>query len=314
MPTVAIYFSDPDVRGYPFNAKFIGEQFIEVYSWLSRDLRAAGIDVYIVRGNSYLGDGCFASGWILADSKFTAVADEINADLIFNRDDKNTIPYIDDCKVVNHPDFDNLCVDKLATVEAFPVMSPLTARLTGFADFEARSDEFGDELVVLKKNFDSSGRGIFILPANQVSADLYPDWDGVLLQEFLDSSMGIPGVVEGYHDLRVTVVNGQPANAFLRIPAEGSLLANISLGGSGRELELSDVPDQVMDYVKDVVAFADQKYKPYIFSADFMNTQKGYKLIELNSRPGLLHPDFTKNWEVFNRMVTEMLIAAVLPN
>lgn len=315
-PVIAIYFSDEDPYGYPFNNPHVGKQYLDVYRDVIQELKdRAGIVAYMVRGNSYLGEGRFKSGFVFAGrGEIVPFAEEIQADLIFNRDDKNTIPYIDDCKVVNHPDFDQLCVDKLMTAKTFPNLSPRTAELGSFAEFEANIVNFVDadsNLVVLKDNFDAAGRGISILPANEVKEDLYEDWSNVLMQEFLDSSCGIPNVVEGMHDLRVTVVDGQPSNSFLRMPAEGSYLANISQGGSGHEMELEDVPAEIMEMVGEVIAYANAKYKPYLFSADFMRTNRGYRLIELNSRPGLLHPDFVKNWRPFNEMVIAMLIEAV---
>jgi len=78
--------------------------------------------------------------------------------LIFNRDDKNTIPYINDCKVINNPDFDSLCVDKLKTFEKFPDISPKTAYINSYEECINYIEKFSlkdDDIIVLKKNFET---------------------------------------------------------------------------------------------------------------------------------------------------------------
>lgn len=315
MPKLAIYFSEPGVNDYPFNDPYLGRHFFEAYCWLSDRLKERGIETYVVRGDCYLGEGRFKSGWKLVDLESVEVNEEFAVDLIFNRDSKQTIPDIRDCRLLNDPDFDQLCVDKLETFKVFKEYSPRTGILADFAEYQSLVDGFvdqADDLIVLKRNFDCGGHGIYIKPANEVAEDLYDDWSGIIIQEFLDSSMGIPGLVEGMHDLRVNVVNGEPKIAFLRMPAEGKYLANLSQGGSSLELELDQVPEAVMELVDGVSDYVGQHYGSHLFSADFMNSQKGYKLIEINSRPGILSDAVVKNWRSFNGALVEMLADELL--
>jgi len=296
--------------GYPFDK----EQYFEIYKEIISSIESRNIRVFIVRGKSYKGNGRFAKGWYFVNGILRPSSGKVRADLIFNRDDKNTIPRIDDCRVINHPDFDELCVDKLKTFFSFPDISPKTAAVHSFGSYRACIRGWGirdDALVVLKKNFGTEGRGIFILPAREVMKSLYDDWSDILLQEFLDSSVGIPGIVRGLHDLRVTVINGMPINSFLRVPKQGSYLANVAQGGTGRSIPLARIPKAAIQLVTRINKEV-EKYFPAIYAIDFVRTTSGYKLIELNSRPGVQHPDWSSSYKTFNRALIRMLVDAVL--
>ena len=306
---IAIYFSDPEPMGYPFHK----EQYLSKYKEIITEVEKAGIAVHIVRGESYNGDGIFSHGWHFEGDELISSEGEIKADLIFNKDDKNTIPAIHDCKIINQPEFDDLCVDKMKTFEAFPDISPKTSYIhsyKGCTEQLASWDIAENELIVLKKNFETNGRGIFIIPVAEVKEELHKDWSDILIQEFLDSSIGIPGITEGLHDLRVTVVNGKPINAFLRVPKEGTLIANISRGAVGTSINITDVPQEVMDLVQKIDTKV-QTFFPAAYGADFVRSPKGYKLIELNSRPGIQHPDWQKTYQLFNDAIIKMLVEAV---
>ncbi|MFA6427000.1 MAG: hypothetical protein WCW16_00935 [Candidatus Magasanikbacteria bacterium] len=308
MKTIAIYFSDPEPMGYPFNKEYFG-----LYQEVIRDIRQHDIAVYIVRGSSYEGKGVFSHGWYFENGKLTEHDKKIKADLIFNRDDKSTIPKIYDCPIINHPDFDLLCLDKYLTVQQFPDISPHTDLLNSYEDFLAKAKEYSlapETRIVLKKNFLTEGRGVFIVTTNEVHKALYEDWHDVLLQKFLDAQIGIPGIVTGNHDLRIEVINGEASHASVRIPKEGSFLANVAQGGTMRTVPLSKLPPEVLDIVQGIQKKVDH-YRPLLYSADFMNTEKGFKLVELNSRPGLLDKDEAQ-YEEWNGKIANMLIETIL--
>lgn len=307
--TIAIYFSDPEPMGYPFHKP----QYLEMYKEIISQVERYGINVFIVRGDSYIKNGHFRKGWQFVAGRLQEAKEEVYADLIFNRDDKNTIPIIHDCKIINQPEFDQLCVDKLKTFEAFPDISPKTASVNSYQAYLEQIKEWQmkpNEMIVLKKNFETEGRGIFIIPIADVTGTLYPDWNNVIVQEFLDSSIGIPGITDRLHDLRITVINGKPINSFLRVPKEGSYLANVAQGGSGTSIDLERIPKKVIDLVYRIDEKV-KKYFPAIYAADFIHSDKGYKLLELNSRPGVQHPDWSRTYRKFNDGIVAMLVAVV---
>jgi len=306
---LAIYFSDPEPMGYPFTKAPYHEMYLEIISRMEDD----GLDVYIVRADSYLGTGRFKKGWKFVDGKLVESQGEIRADLIFNRDDKNTIPEINDCKIINKPEFDQLCVDKIKTFQMFPDISPKSAYANSYQEFLDKIKEWDipmDQQIVLKKNFETEGRGIYILPVGKITESLYGSWDNILIQEFLDSSIGIQGITDGLHDLRVTVVNGVPINSFLRTPKEGSFLANVAQGGTGQSIYIEDVPQEVLNLVQNIDEKI-KKFRPALYSADFVNSTKGYKLLELNSRPGVQHPDWSQTYRKYNKAMVDMIVEAI---
>ncbi|HAT03850.1 MAG TPA: hypothetical protein DCS29_03715 [Candidatus Magasanikbacteria bacterium] len=308
--TITIYFSDPEPMGYPFNE---GEYF-DRYQDVISDITKYPIDVYFVRGkNSYEGNGVFSHGWYFDNGELKEYKNKIKADLIFNRDDKNTIPKIYDCKVINHPDFDELALDKHLTAQTFEEISPRTDLINSYEEFIGKMKEYaignGDR-VVLKKNYLTEGRGIFIINAGEVSEHTYDDWHDVLLQEFLDATCGIHNLVQGNHDLRVEVINGEIAHSLMRMPKKGSFLANVSQGGDSFTVQVSDIPKDVVNIICHDIQPKVDKYRPLLYSADFMNTKEGFKLLELNSRPGLLFA-YEATYKQWNGKIAQMLIEAV---
>ncbi|MBT7928796.1 hypothetical protein HN682_02600 [Candidatus Peregrinibacteria bacterium] len=307
--TIAIYFSEPEPMADPFHKL----QYLEKYKEIISAVEAQNVTVYIVRGDSYVGEGRFTHGWKFVGDKLVDTEGEVKADLIFNRDNKNTIPVINDCSIINKPAFDELCLNKLKTFETFSDISPKTAAINSFFEYQKYIGKWEmqpEDRIVLKKNFEARGRGIVILPVSEITEDVYQDWKDVLVQEFIDSSLGIEGLVEGLHDLRVTVIDGIPINSFIRKPEEGSFLANVDLGGTGFSIDIADVPDEVFVLI-DKINQQVSEYRPLIYAADFMNSPKGYKLVELNSRPGVQHPDWSNTYKKFNDAMVQMLIDAV---
>ncbi len=303
---LAIYFSEPREMDYPFHKS----EYLEIYQGLIDRLSKHNIHSVIVRGNSYQGNGVFSHGWKFgADNKLEKV-ETVQADLIFNRDDKNTIPFITDCPIINRADFDDLCLDKVKTFKFLPQFSPKSETIHTFEAYLKTVQDWDfppEERIVLKKNFEAEGRGIVIKPWKDIVESDYDDWSDLLVQEFIDSSGGIPEIIDGYHDLRVTVIEGTPINSFVRTPKTGSLLANVSQGGSGLAIPIDKVPKDVLDFVSEIHAQL-EPFEPNIYAADFMLGQRGWKLIELNSRPGVQHPNWSSTYETFNTAVIEMLV------
>ena len=309
---LAIYFSDPEPMGYPFNTSVY--PYWQIYQGLIKNVEEQNIAVYIVRGNSYMGKGIFSHGWYLENGKLEPVNEEIAADLIFNRDDKNTIPEIYDCKIINHPDLDRICVDKVETAKLFPNFSPKTKAINSYQEFLQTIEEWNynkQEKIVVKKNFLSGGRGIYIRPVEEIAESLYENWQDILMQEFVDNSVGIPGIVEGLHDIRIVTINGEPVFTLVRVPAAGSFLANVSQGGSEIVVSLKSLPAELLEMVAQINKRLAQ-YRPSIFASDFVNSKNGFKLVELNSRPAVCLPSISADAKNYMDKMAEMLIKAVV--
>lgn len=139
--------------------------------------------------------------------------------------------------------------------------------------------------IVIKPIAKSGGKGILILPKPKLKKVKLKE--EMLIQEFIDSSRGVPGVTHGMHDLRLVFVNKKLVYAYIRKPKRGSYLANLAQGGS-----LIIVPkEKIPKSVHPIVRYANQifeSYEPRIFTIDLM-FDRNYKpwVVELNSMPGL---------------------------
>jgi glutathione synthase/RimK-type ligase-like ATP-grasp enzyme len=286
---LAIYFSASEVLGYPLDHRFYFESYAELIEYWAKK----GLKTVIVRGDTYEGDGVFSSHSVWNGETYEKVDEPIKANLIWNRDSGNTIPHIDDCPILNNPDFDELCRDKLKSYEKLKSISGKTFILQSYSDVEKHVANFAGEKIVLKPRFGEGAYGVYVLEAAEIKEDLYEDWSDILMQEFLDSSDGIEGLVEGLHEVNVVCINGQFAGARIKKPAEGSLVSSANGAQQGQVwgIHQKDIPAQLWEDVQKIVqSFVE--YDLCLFRADFVRTVQGeYKLIEINSRPGVMHPD-----------------------
>ena len=105
----------------------------------------------------------------------------------------------------------------------------------------------------------------------------------------------------------MTTINGKPVSSFVRTPKKGSFLANVSLGGSEYAIDVKKLPEELLLKVKKINERL-KKYRPSIFASDFMNSKEGFKLVELNSRPGLLDYNYSPLYKKYDESVAKMLI------
>lgn len=309
MKTIAIYFSQPGAMDYPFNELW----FFDAYKDIIASLEAKGPRVVIVRADSYQGKGVFSQYFRIEEDEVIKHDEPVTVDLIWNRDNENTIPVIHDCLVLNHPDFDELCTDKYKTAQQFPDISPKTDYVHSYEQYRNTIALWHlpeDTRIVLKKNYLHSGRGIFILPLSDIHEGLYDDWSDILVQQFVESSDGLPGISDGRHDLRVYVLSGIPAAGMVRVAKEGEFLANADYGSTLFTVDVDQIEQEVLDHVAYINKNAVQ-YEPTIYGADFLKGNDGkYYLVELNSRVGLGNPEW-KQYEAIRDGYVNCLLTAL---
>jgi glutathione synthase/RimK-type ligase-like ATP-grasp enzyme len=141
-------------------------------------------------------------------------------------------------------------------------------------------------LAVLKPIIESGGKGIQILDKKALLKKAVLDRP-YLLQEFIDSSFGVPGVSRGMHDLRLVFVNDKIVYSYIREPKKGSYLANLSQGGCLKIVPKNKLPKSL----KPIILHANKlfaTFKPRVYSIDIMFDEKKQPwIVELNSMPGL---------------------------
>lgn len=280
MKTVAVFFSRPDTNDYPLDEDY----YRTAYAELSRLLEKRDVRLVFVRSmQTYEGNGIFSKYWFLDGDIFRMVEEAITPDLIYNKgnfhSEEKSLP------LLNDPELDRVCLDKNETYKLFRDACPRTEVASSAEEARSLSDAFPARMIVAKPVDGEEGKGVLIGPKEDILPQIpsYP----YLLQEFVDTSGGIPGIINGMHDLRMTIIDGEICNSFLRIPAEGKFVSNLAQGGSKQEIHPAQLPKEATE----LAALVDAEFTRFphrIYSVDCGRDVSGkWYIIELNSQPGV---------------------------
>lgn len=279
---VVIYFDQPGRYGSPFNRP----EFVSAYRHLTDYLRPLDIHIFFARTPaSYLGERDFQKVWrFTEDGGLVQINETIVADFVYMKG-TGLYPFLAaDLPHANAAGLVEIANDKLNTAAAFPDFSPVTLAITPETWTETLAAVPGT-MAVLKPQFGGGGIGIHVDRKENLQLHMIEDAP-YFVQEFLDTSGGIPGITDGPHDFRALIVDGEITQCLLRTPPSGSYLANISKGGTGRELDRTTIPEDVRRMVMDIDArFA--LFGPRYYSADFLFSNRKPLLCELNARPAI---------------------------
>ena len=302
--TFVVYFDAPEPMGYPFDEY----NYFLSYLGFSEHCARQGVDLYIVRGpESYLGQMRFRSGWKFDGERLLPVAEPIQADVVYVKG--STLHTEPTAVRVNAAELMDICADKLKTYGLFREYMAKTAPLP--ADhWQETIKNFPSDLLVLKPVTGMEGHGIQVISKEHFQYDqLDPHYAPYLVQEFIDCSTGMPGLVEGRHDLRLYIFNGVAKLAEYRRPKPNGYLANIAQGGSLTVLKMNQVPQWALDFVPNIDKHF-QKFFPRIYTIDLMYAYGRPYLVELNSRPGLPF----REWSYYDELhsyIFETLASAI---
>jgi glutathione synthase len=137
--------------------------------------------------------------------------------------------------VVNDPFWVRNFPEKLLILD-FPELIPPTAIARDLGALRAFRAEHGD--VILKPLYGNGGAGVFrITPEDRNLVSLHELFAGInreplMMQKFL------PDVSAG--DKRVILIDGEPAGAINRVPADGETRSNLHVGGRAERAALTD--------------------------------------------------------------------------
>ncbi len=113
----------------------------------------------------------------------------------------------------------------------------------------------------------------------------------MIVQEFVDSSAGIPGIVKWIHDIRAIIFGDKIWYYCVRSASGDNFLCNVHQWSKTQNIPTSKMPVEYTDKVQEIVS----KMNNLIYSTDciysidfFVDRDWNFKLIELNSNPWLI--------------------------
>jgi glutathione synthase/RimK-type ligase-like ATP-grasp enzyme len=292
--------------GICFSKEFVGDTPLShigtklpVYMRLLDLAREEGWEAFVLTRKTYKGDGIFDGVWKYDGKTFQKIESSTKIDLVYDRSAGVGFPPEGDESVVwvNRRDFKVLAWDKWAAHQVIGEYMPQTIILENENDIPEVVNKIKSDWVVLKPFNGLKGIGIYIGPKKDaVSFHFSENYKKYIGQEFVDTSNGISNITPGKHDLRVAIVNGEAVWCHVRVPAEGTFLANAAQGGNLTEVDYQEVPGSIKKIVEIVSEKFNKDYDNPIFSLDFGigKDSKPY-IFEINDQIG-----FPK-WEMKNR-------------
>lgn len=233
-------------------------------------------------------NGKFTKGWVVEGDKWVR-AFNIKPDLVFDKT-KLEAKYIKLKRLFSrkgimlNPFFiEELCSDKLKTFRLFPKLTPRLFLVRNGKDLKDNMKKIRSDLAVLKPRSGSSAHGLYIENKKKLlKKKIQEDY---VLQEFIDTTNGMPGLTKKVSDVRIIVAGGKVVDLSMRTQDKG-LVSNISRGGKLTRLKVEQTPKEMMKATKEI----DKKlkdYNPRMYAADFVLDEKGKAwLIEMNSKVG----------------------------
>lgn len=306
--TLGILYRDHD--GIGDDQPFSDKDTLKAYTLFSEYASKKGLRVIIGKPEWYA-DGRFTTAWdlieekkvsdVLFDACWDRNLDEVPDD--FPKTQKLLEAIAARMPLANHPNIVAVSEDKYETSKRLSDYVPQT-----FLGSELeKAKEVIKNRAVTKPRFGSHGNDVEIRPIEEIKTLS----DDFIIQPFIDSTKGIPGIIDGPHDLRVTVLNGRIVDTYIRYPQEG-LISNMSRGGKMKTLSVKELPESVVQMVQKVDAHF-KTYHPRFYSIDFMLEENRPWVIELNKAPGIWgHIVADISPEYFEELCTEIIDAFIV--
>lgn len=284
MPRLGLFFDGTLLNDPPMN----DPAYRVAYNRLASEFTDLHGEFFLARGyGSYAGGQRFRRGWKFQEDDWLEIREPFEVDLIYN---KGGPQHFDaSAAVVNPPELDTICRNKWLSYERFPDLFPKTFLLSSPSDTEHALNAIPTARVVVKPLSRYGGEGIIIGATSDIrNATLsFP----CILQAFVDTSRGIPGITGKHHDFRFVIMDGEALLSFVRTPPPGSLISNVARGGSVRIVAAKDRPKEAVALAATVdAAFHDFQERLYCIDCA-LGADGKWMLIELNPEPGLMTPE-----------------------
>ncbi len=275
---VAAFLELPQITDYPLSKP----DYFQSYKELSNEVELLGADFYIVRHQStYKGTGVFSKSWKYVGDSLNETG-EVKVDVVY---DKGEFKSDGNVKVLNCDFINELCTDKWIMYQKYKEYCPRTWLVQSNEELQKALQSVSTDIAVIKPVDGEEGIDVFIDSPKKLLTQHYNF--PVLIQEFIDTSSGVPNIVDGLHDFRIAILNGEIIYSYYRTPPQGSYLANVARGGKFALVNVDKIPTEAIDLVLQIDKEL-EKYGKRFYGVDLGFTSQGPKIIEMNSRLGLL--------------------------
>lgn len=284
---IVMYFRKRPLSHDPFESFGIKKS---IYHEFFRRGVSSNFDMFIASGErNYEHPLQFKNTFIYTSDHFEPYSEKISADAIFDRSGGTFFPPKEiGKKTLNCIEFKCLCNDKNSMKEFLGDLMPKSEKIHNQKELFSHIGTYGNSpLVVLKPSCGMQGKDIIIDSPKNIEQIKLKSETEYTLQEFIDTSSGIPEITPSHHDFRIVIVNGEIVLSHVRTPRDGSLLANVAQGGSIQEVSVKDIPSFIQEAVWKVQSVIDKKYDFPLYSIDFGIQNKTTPFIfELNDQIG----------------------------
>ena len=289
---------DSEIKNWG-SRKPLGEKASNTYEFFSKIAQKQGIELLIANYREYQ-NGSVKKSWVWEEGSWKKRKNE-EIDLVFDKFKLNdeTLKLKkqikEDVGILNHPKLDELCKDKLKSYQKFSEYTPET-RKASRENVKEMIDKYG--AAVIKPRYSFGGKGVKKLESiEEYDEDI--ETEEYVVQRYINSSEGIDGLVDGSHDLRAIISDGEIRIAYLRYNQDG-FVSNVAAGGDKEKVDLDEFPEKGRELVETVKDKIQSDFSASNYSVDLFSDQENRPwIIELNSKPGM-------NFEVKGRVDKEL--------
>jgi len=288
---VVIYAGDDWEKETPFASEFTRKSFED---WHIRGVKR-GILFFRASISWYdLREKVFTKSWAFRDGKWIKINEPIKPDLIFDKvagvKDYDLFGMKEkiakDVPIFNHPLFRTMYNSKLSQALIFKKYMAKTELALDEKDYKKRTKKIPGDKLVIKPIYGSGGNGIVIDDRKNIDPGFleYP----CIIQEFIESNVGIPGFSEKEEvaDLRMVFINHKLIYALSRIAKQGSLFTNFHQGATAVLVPENKIPENAYKMAKKIIKQL-SVFSHAHYSLDFIFKNNGDPmLVEMNTTPG----------------------------
>lgn len=309
-PVFGFFREKRDIEEFKFKADHYKQAYHELFSEI--DLR--GVEPVFLMGNgTYLGGGVFSKHWVQVEKngEFTfEKRGKIKVDVLWVKDCFEG----EDIEQINSLEFRKVCSDKNLTYNLLEEFQPKSFLTQNEAEIAAAFEKIPTSKVAVKTLVGNSGTGVFVGEKSDFNLAEFGKDFPLQVQEFIETDCGVPNIVEGRHDFRVIIINGEAILATLRTPPEGGLKSNIGYGGTTFLLEKEKIPQDLLEICARIDAKLATVGADRFYSADFGLTKNGWRLFEVNSMPGTINRGRGEFAIEYQRQLANFFAAAAIKN